>query len=145
MAIEDAVEPQPLVARDDELDGLGCLVADLLSENLANLRRRKLLAGRRWAAAINVVDAESRFVVELGEGTARVLSEVDAPVSLRIQIDGDTLVGLPEVPLVLGLPDPRSALGRSIFRKLLNRKLRIGGLLLHPGRLRRLLTLLNTV
>lgn len=145
MATEDVVAPQFLVARDDELDGLGCLVADLLSDNLQNVRRRELLAGRRWAAAINVVDAESLFVVELGEGRARVLSAVDAPVSLRIQIDGDTLVGLPEVPLVLGLPDPRSTVGRLIIWKLLNRELRIGGLLLHLGRLRRLLTLLNTV
>lgn len=145
MATEDVVAAQFLVARDDELDGLGCLVADLLSDNLEHVGRRKLLAGKRWAATINVVDAESLFVVELGEGRARVLSAVDAPVSLRIQIDGDTLVGLPEVPLVLGLPDPRSALGRLIIRKLLNRELRIGGLLLHLGRLRRLLILLNTV
>jgi len=134
-----------LITRDDQLDGLGTLVADLLTDNLESGQRRRLLSGRRWAATVNVVDAQSLFVVELGEGQARVLSQVDTPVSLRIQIDGDTLVGLPEVPLVLGLPDPRTAQGRTIIWKLLNRELRIGGLFRHLGRLRRLLTLLNTV
>lgn len=144
MTTEDAVSPESLVVRDDQLDGLGSLVADLLSDNLEIGGRRKLLAGRRWAATIKVVDADSLFVVELGEGRARVRSLADTKVSLRIQIDGDTLVGLPEVPIVLGLPDPRTAMGRVIIRKLLNRELRIGGLFLHLGRLRRLLTLLNT-
>jgi len=136
--------PELLVSRDDQLDGLGCLVADLLTDNLTDGTRRKLLTGRRWAATINVVDAESVFVVELGEGQARVLSDVQTASSLRIKIDGDTLVALPEVPLIVGLPDPRTVLGREIIRKLLSRELRIGGLLLHLGRLRRLLTILNT-
>jgi hypothetical protein len=136
--------PEPLVSRDEQLDGLGCLVADLLTDNLADGTRSKLLTGRRWTATINVVDAESVFVVELGQGRARVLSNVSGASSLRIKIDGDTLVALPEVPLVVGLPDPRTSLGRTVIGKLLSRELRIGGLLLHLSRLRRLLTLLNT-
>jgi len=129
---------------DDEVDGLGHIVADLLTDNLQGGTRDRLLMGRPWGAEINVHDAQSVFVVELGGGKAAVRVRSEAPAALRIRTDGDTLIAIPEVPLVAGLPDPRAGSGRVLLAKLLRRELRIGGLLRHPMLLRRLLRLLTT-
>jgi hypothetical protein len=133
------------VERSPELDGLADMVADLFSDNLANEPARgALLRGRPWRVEVIVVDAESQFVISITPGGVAITPADGAKSSLRVSTDGETLIDLPEVPLLLGLPDPRRAGGRTIISKLLRRKLRIGGLLLHPLRLTRLLRLLNT-
>ena len=132
------------VERSDELDGLGAIVADLLSDNLAaNPSLEKLLQGKRWAASIAVPEAESEFRTILGEGTIAVDVASVSP-ALRITTDGDTLIGLPEVPLIAGLPSPLTASGRDLIKKLLKGELKIGGLLRHPVKVTRALRLLNT-
>lgn len=133
-----------LVLRDDELDGLGQIVADLLEANLADGSRSGSLGSSRWRTTIFVRDADSTFLLEFGAGEAAVKAGSSRPAELRIEVDGDTLVQIPEVPLVLGLPDPRTPEGRELLGKLLRRDLRIGGLLRHPFLLRRLLMLLTT-
>lgn len=133
------------VVRDDKLDGLGQIVADLLEANLADGTRSAAIGGgRRWRAAIFVRDAESALLLEFGAGQAVVRAGSNEPAQLRIEVDGDTLVQIPEIPLVLDLPDPRTPQGRELLGKLLRREARISGLLRHPFLLRRLLRLLST-
>jgi hypothetical protein len=133
------------VERDTTLDGLADMVADLLQDNLNRLPdRARLLEGRPWAAQIDVYDTESSFVVDITGRTVRVRESMSGPKALHIRADGETLVELPEVPLLAGLPDLRQATGRQLLSKLARRQLQIRGLLRHPLRLSRLLRLLNT-
>ncbi len=133
------------VTQSDELDGLGAIVADLLTDNLAaDPSLEKLLQGRQWAALVSVPEAESQFHIIIGNGAVSV--DVTAPTepALRITTDGDTLIALPEVPLIAGLPSPLTASGRELIAKLLKGDLKIGGLLQHPVKVTKALRLLNT-
>jgi hypothetical protein len=62
-----------------------------------------------------------------------------------VESDADTLVGLSSVPLKFGLPDIGTKEGREVNGKLLRRRLRVKGLLLHPGKLARLNKLLSVI
>ena len=133
------------VTKSDELDGLGALVADLLADNLAaDPSRESLIKGKPWVVAIAVPEAESAFRITLGQGTITVAADAGEPSVLRITTDGDTLVELPEVPLVAGLPSPFTTSGRQLITKLLKRQLTIKGLLRHPLKVTHALRLLNT-
>ncbi len=133
------------VSCSEDVDGLGSIVADLLSDNLgADASRAKLLRGKPWVVAISVPEAESTFRIILGNDEAAVaVVSAEDPV-LEITTDGDTLIGLPEVPLVVGLPSPFVGSGRELITKVLKGQLKIGGLLKHPIKVTRILRLLNT-
>jgi hypothetical protein len=133
------------VSCSDEVDGLGSIVADLLSDNLlADSSRSKLLQGKPWVVAISIPEAESRFRIILKSDAAAV--DVISPQKpiLEITTDGDTLIGLPEVPLIVGLPSPFAGSGRDLIAKILNGQLKIRGLVKHPIKVTRVLRLLNT-
>lgn len=133
------------VTQSDELDGLGSIVADLLADNLAaDPSLEKLLGGNKWAVFVAIPEADSQFNMIIGDGTVSV--DVDSPMepALRITTDGDTLIALPEVPLIAGLPTPLAASGRQLITKLLKGELKIGGLLRHPLKVTKVLRLLNT-
>lgn len=133
------------IERAGELDGLADIVADLVHDNLASgPERRALLRGRPWCAAINVAAAGSTFTISVSPSSVRISPGDQRRTSLRVTTDGETLVDLPEVRLLAGLPDPRRPEGRQVISKLLHRDLRISGLVRHPRRATRLLRLLNT-
>lgn len=131
------------VRRSPELDGLGDIVASLVEDNLAEDPGRWDLA-TGWAVRVEVLDAASTFVIVASRADVLVAPDANESMSLTVRIDGDTLVGLPEVPLVAGLPDPRSAEGRDLIGKILRRDVRIHGLVRGLQPLRQLLRLLNT-
>ena len=64
---------------------------------------------------------------------------------VKVTTDSETLMGLSSVPLKFGLPDVMSKAGREVNRKLLEGKLKVKGLLLHPVKLGRLNKLLSVV
>jgi hypothetical protein len=131
------------VRRDPNLDGLGDVVASLVEDNLAEHPDRwGLVTG--WAVRVEVLDAGSTFVILTAPGDLLVVPRTDEPATMTVRIDGDTLVGLPEIPLLAGLPDPRSAEGRTLIAQILRRDVRIQGLVRGLASLRRLLRLLNT-
>ena len=133
------------VAQSEELDGLGSIVADLLADNLASEPgRERLVRGRKWAVAIAVPEAESSFRINLGGETITVVADTADQPTLRLTTDGDTLIEIPEVQLVAGLPSPFTASGRLLISKLLRRQVVIEGIVRHPILLTRILRLLNT-
>lgn len=137
--------PDVQVRRDAGLDGLADMVADLLDGNLVgDPERARLLAGRTWRVGVHVPEAESRFALEVGEGRLTMTGSDGGFCALAITADGDTLIELPSLPLVAGLPDPRRAPARAVIAKILRRQLRIRGLLRHPVLLTRVLRLLHT-
>lgn len=131
------------VQRGPGLDGLALMVADLLDDNLAaDPGRARLLAGRTWRASVLIAEADSRFALEVGNGRL-ALTTSDGPAELVIAADGDTLIELPDIPLIGGLPDLRRAPGRVLVAKILRRRLTVRGLLRHPVLLTRLLRLMT--
>jgi hypothetical protein len=62
---------------------------------------------------------------------------------VRIEGDSVRLVGLSTVPIRLGLPDLTRKEGRAVIRDLIAGRLRIRGLMAHPGKLARLSKLLS--
>jgi hypothetical protein len=133
-----------LVTTDGGVDGLGAIVADLLSDNLEDGSRATLLLGGRWSARLAVHDADSVIVITVGDGRVEVGATGSMKPELAIRTDGDTLMEIPETPLWSGLPDPRRPAGRALLAKIRTGELRINGLLRHPLLLRRLLRLLST-
>jgi len=132
------------VVVDDAVDGLGAIVGDLFATNLEDTARQPLLKGRPWSVAVDVYDAESVFVITLGAGEVHVGPGPVTTAQLAIRLDGDTLMEIPETPLLAGLPDPRSSAGRTLLKKILIREVRIKGLVLHLMLLRRFLQVLTT-
>lgn len=137
--------PAVQVQRAPDLDGLASIVADLIDGNLAEEpERERLLAGRPWQVDVHIPEADSRFVLRLGEGRLRLGMQSDGSPDLLITADGDTLIDLPATPLVAGVPDPRRAPARAVLAKIARRQLRVRGLIRHPVLLTRLLRLLHT-
>lgn len=137
--------PGVQVQREAGLDGLADMVADLLDGNLdGDPERARLLSGKTWRVGVHVPEAESRFRLEIGEGRLAMSGLNGGSCDLAITADGDTLIELPSLPLVVGLPDPRRAVARAVIAKILRRQLRIRGLLRHPVLLTRVLRLLHT-
>jgi hypothetical protein len=132
------------VLRDPALDGLGDVVASLVEDNLTEHPDRWHLVQRAWAVHVHVIDAESSFAVAASPGGVLVTPDISGSATFVVSLDGDTLVALPEIPLVAGLPDPRTPEGRALLGQVLRRDLRIRGLVRRLGPLRRLLRLLNT-
>ncbi len=133
-----------VVVVDADVDGLGSIVGDLLVTNLEDRSRRSLVIGASWSVALDVFDADSVFVLMLGEGRIRIAKEAVKPAEIVIRISGDHLFEVPDTPLLAGLPDPRSAAGRVLIRRILGGDVGIKGIIHHPLLLRRFLWLLTT-
>jgi hypothetical protein len=67
----------------------------------------------------------------------------DPRAAVRVRADAARLLDLAIVPLVLGLPDPRSPEGRAVVADLLAGRYRIDGLARHPLQALRFLRLLS--
>jgi len=132
------------VQRGPGLDGLASMVADLFDGNLAaDPGRASLLTGRTWRTSVLIAEADSEFALVVGDGRL-AMTATAGPAELVIAADGDTLIELPDVPLIAGLPDLRRPPGRALVAKILRRQLKVRGLLRHPVLLTRLLRLLTT-
>jgi hypothetical protein len=138
------MSPRAAVVVDEGVDGLGAIVGDLISTNVEDSGRWPLLGGRPWSVAIDVHDAESTFFVSVDDGRIRVGAGRPLRMDLEVRVDGDTLIGIPEIPLVAGVPDPRSPAARRLFRDLGTGRVSIGGIARHPLLLRRFLRILTT-
>jgi hypothetical protein len=132
------------VVVDDCVDGLGGIVGELLTGNLAEPWRTVWLGHRPWSVAVDVYDAGSVFSVLVHGRSVRISSGRSGRAELGVRVDGDTLMAIPEIPLVAGLPDPRSSAGRDLIGKMVLGKTKVTGLHRHPTVLRRFLGLLTT-
>jgi hypothetical protein len=65
------------------------------------------------------------------------------PPHVRVRADAERLLAITNAPLRFGLPDPTSAEGRAVLLDLVARRVRVGGLLRHPVRLARSMSLLS--
>lgn len=122
------------------------LVEGLLGANLERAPERARLITRREAASLVASDAEVAVTIQLlpGAGPGFVVHDGEDPwAEIVVHATGAELLGLAASPLRLGLPDPASVAGRRVIGDVLRRRIRVRGLVRHPGTLRRLSMLLS--
>jgi hypothetical protein len=130
---------------DPEPNGLASMLGGILKGNLAaHPHRERLLAGVS-TYAIRATDIGVDVSIRLAPGKITVRNGIVGRPQVMVESDADTLVGLSSVPLKFGLPDIGTKEGREVNGKLLRRRLRVKGLLLHPGKLARLNKLLSVI
>jgi hypothetical protein len=81
--------------------------------------------------------------IRISAGRVAIRNGVVGRAHVRIEADSEVLVGLSAVPLRFGLPDVTRKEGRAVMGDVIRRRLRIRGLLVHPGKLARLNRLLS--
>jgi hypothetical protein len=128
---------------DPEPNGLATMLAGLIGSNLdRNPQRARLLRGA--TVELEAVDAGVAATVRLRAGRVEVANGRAGPsLDLQIRAVSHDLLALAAAPLRLGFPDPLHAEGRAVLGRLVRRRVRISGLLLHPVVLSRFARLLS--
>jgi hypothetical protein len=121
--------------------GLAGLLIGLVARNLErDPDRRRLLRG--GAVVIAATDAEVAVRLDLVPELPWTAGwDLRAPVEVRAA--SSTLLELSAAPLRFGLPDVLTREGRRMVGGILRRRIRIRGLVRHPGTVRRLTMLLS--
>jgi hypothetical protein len=130
----------------DDLDagGLDAMLAGLLSSAAEQPAKAAVLDRMRGTVTIAVPDAEVEVGLRFGNGVCTVYPNAIPGSKVRIEMPSDTLLGFSTIPLLYGLPSPRTPEGRAFTRALLQRQVRITGLW-HLTLVRQLNTLLSLV
>ena len=133
----------PVRYGDAEPNGLAAMIGGILEGNLARRPELERLLAKRTTFAIRATDVGVAASIRLGGGIVQVRNGVVGRPDVLIETDSESLVGLSNVPLRLGLPDPFADEGRAVVRKLLRGELKVKGILLHPRAMARLNSLLS--
>jgi hypothetical protein len=122
--------------------GLAGIVEELVRQNLErDPSRRRLL--RPTIVVLEASDAGVVATVRVTKAGVTARDGDDPRAAVRVRADAARLLDLAIVPLVLGLPDPRSPEGRAVVADLLAGRYRIDGLARHPLQALRFLRLLS--
>jgi hypothetical protein len=130
---------------DQEPNGLASMLGGLIEGNLAAHPELEKLLARPATYAIVAPDVDVAVSIRLIPGRVTVRNGVVGRPDVKVTTDSETLVELSSVPLKFGLPDLMTKAGREVNKKLLKGRLKVKGLLLHPGKLGRLNKLLSVV
>jgi hypothetical protein len=128
-------------------NGLACMIADLLRENLQARpgKARDLRALARARARIGIVarDAEVSLTLDFADGAVTLRDGVAPGCALVVTTDAEKVTALSLLEVRYGLPVYFDEKGRAVLRDLVSGTLRIDGLLRHPLALVRLTRLLS--
>jgi len=127
---------------DASPSGIALMLGTLIEQNLARDPSRGRLL-RPSVVSISASDADVAVTLLIDRRGVRVREGDDPRAHLRLAADSATLLSLTAAPLRFGLPDPFRPEGRTVLGDLLRKRIRVGGLLLHPIRLARLSALLS--
>ncbi len=127
----------------DEPSGLGGMLGGLIEANLAAHPDRARLLRPATVVALEATDIGESVTLRLARTGVVVARGLVGRPRVVVRAPAQTLVELSNVPLWLGLPDPRTPEGRAALRKLRTRQLRVSGMLRHPSVLSRLNRLLS--
>jgi hypothetical protein len=122
------MRPARVVLDDDRAEGLAVMLHGLLSAAAGRPAKQALLDGMRGTVTIRVPDAGVAVGLRFAGGTATVYDHALAGSTVTLTLPSDVLLGLPTVPLLLGLPSPLVPEGRAFARRLLRGEVRVGGL-----------------
>ena len=128
---------------DAEPSPLASMLGGIIQSNLASRPELEKLLERPVTYGLIVTDAEVAVSLRVRPGEVTVRDGVVGRPHIRVEADALTLAGLSSVPLRFGLPDVLSGEGRQVVRKLLTRRIRIRGMLVHAEKLARLTRLLS--
>jgi hypothetical protein len=128
---------------DGEPSGLATMLAGLIEANLERHPGRRALL-RDAVFDLTAPDAGISVTIETRPGSVRVRGGIH-PEGAHVSVDAPSseLLLLASVPLRGGFPDVLSREGRVVLRHVVRGRIRIRGLLTHPGRLSRLARLLS--
>jgi hypothetical protein len=131
---------------EPEPDGLASMIGGLIEANLIrHPERMKLLR----PSVIDLSAPDAGVSVSLAVEPERVFVAPAAGANgrshIHVQADASDLLLLASVPLRMGIPDPLTREGRAVLSRIGRRRIRIEGLLRHPGTLVRLSRLLSVV
>ena len=119
---------------DPEPGGLAQMIGGLIAQNLErDPGRRALLTG--GVVAVSAPDAQVAVTVRMGPGDVVVSDGVSRDAHVVVTADSGLLLRMTASPLRMGLPDVFTKQGRAVLGDVLTRRVRIRGLLGHPGRL----------
>lgn len=134
-----------VVFADEAPNGLATMIGGLIEANLAHHPQRAELL-REAVIDLEAVDAEVAVSIRLAPGSVTIANGRSNPgADLRLRADSMSLVELAGMPLRLGFPDALHREGRRVVRQIASRRIRIDGMLRHPGMLSRLARLLSVV
>jgi hypothetical protein len=109
------------------------MIADLIEANLiSDPSRSRLLDGRSRSVRITASDLATDVGLQLGGGRVNVSSEIPQRPHLWILTDSATLLDLPNVKLLGGLPSLADPMGRKITKKLVRGDLKVRGMIRLP-------------
>jgi hypothetical protein len=128
---------------DAEPNGLASMLGALIEANLTHHPHRDGLL-RPAVIELHALDADTVVTLEVDHGAVRVANgTANGRAHVVVRAGSRDLIELASTPLLLGMPDPLSAQGRDMVRKLARRHVRIDGVLRHPGKILRLNRLLS--
>lgn len=130
------------VVLDEGAEGLAAMLHGLLSAAVEDPAKERLLDRMRGAATIRVPDAEVEVGLRFVGGSVTVYDHALDSSDVTLTMPSETLLALPSVPLLLGLPSVLTPGGRDFAKQVLTRKVRIRGMR-HVGLLTGLTTLLS--
>lgn len=132
-----------MILEDAEPNGLATMIGGLIEANLAHHPDRVQLL-RPAVVDLEAVDADVAVSIRIEPGTVRIANGLSNPrADLHLRSDSMSLVELAATPLRRGLPDALHREGRAVLLKVASGRIRIVGLLRHPGVLTRLAKLLS--
>jgi hypothetical protein len=125
-----------------EPSGLATMIGGLIEANLvAHPERSSLL--RPAVVGVVAVDASVAITLRIAPRGVTVVDGLTGRPQVVVRTDSDTLTELSSTPLRFGFPDVTTRQGRAVTRKLLNGRLKVRGLVHHPGIVSRLNRLLS--
>jgi hypothetical protein len=128
---------------DGEPNGLAAMLAGLIEANLERHPGRRALL-RDAVFDLTAPDAGVSATIETRPGSVRVRGGIHPDGALvSVQAASAELLLLASVPLRGGFPDVLSREGWVVLRHVVRGRIKIRGLLAHPGRLSRLARLLS--
>lgn len=132
-----------VVLVDQEPNGLAAMMADLLRANLQRRPERARLLRSPASFTITGADIGLSLTLRIADGKILVASgKTKPPPAVRVRGEGVQLLELSSVPLRFGFPDVCTPEGRAVLHAMRTGKLKVKGLVRHPGMVARLNRLL---
>ena len=125
-----------MVTRVGELNGVARLLARVVDEKLEEPEKKRIFDRLDFVLSVHVVDVGQSASVTFRNGEATVTRGRPGRADLAVECDNATFVQFTMFRLGWrGLPNVLDENGRSVLRKLVTGRLRIRGLVRHPGAL----------
>jgi hypothetical protein len=110
------------------------MIGGLIEQNLEREpSRQNLLKGA--VVAVSAPDADVAVTIRMGPGEVVVSDGVKPDARVVVTADSSLLLRMTASPLRIGLPDAFTRQGRAVLGDVLARRVRIRGLVRHPGNL----------